>query len=67
LITGVGVIVLWGIAAAVGGFAIGLGVGLLKHLVTRTDLRRWMLFGSVATLALTVAGAQCAMCFFVGR
>jgi hypothetical protein len=55
------------IGAAVGGPAVGLGVGVLKRLVASADLRRWALVGSLATLALTVAGARCAMCFFVGR
>jgi hypothetical protein len=55
------------IGAAFGGPAVGLVVGLLKRIVSHADLRRWVLLGSLATLGLTVAGAQCAMCFFVGR
>jgi hypothetical protein len=54
------------IAAAVGGPVLGLGVGLLKRVFSHTELRRWVLVGALATLALTVAGAQCAMCFLVG-
>jgi hypothetical protein len=54
------------IAAALGGPVIGLAIGVLKRLVSRTDLRRWVLAGSLLTLSLTVAGARCAMCFFVG-
>ena len=55
------------IGAAVGGPVLGLGVGLLSRLVWRSHLSRWVLVGSLVTLALTVAGAQCAMCFFVGK
>ena len=53
--------------AAVGGPAFGLGAGLLKRLVSHTDVPRWMMLGSLTTLALTLAGAKCAMCVFVGR
>jgi len=64
---GFGVGSLHWIEAAVGGPVLGLGIGLLMRLVRRTDLSRWLLIGSLATLALTVAGAQCAMCVFVGK
>jgi hypothetical protein len=55
------------IEAAAGGPALGLGVGLLTRLVKRTDLPGCLLAGSLLTLGLTVAGARCAMCFFVAR
>lgn len=53
--------------AAVGGPVLGLAVGLMTRFVWRSHLSRWVLVGSLVTLALTVAGAQCAMCFLVGR
>jgi hypothetical protein len=52
-------------AAAVGGPVFGLVLGALKRLVSHTHLERWVLVGSLLTLAVTLAGAQCAMCFFV--
>ena len=55
------------IEAAVGGPTLGLVVGSLKRLVSSADLRRWVLVGSLVTLALTWAGAKCAMCFFVSQ
>jgi hypothetical protein len=64
---GFGVGSLHWIEAAVGGPVLGLGFGLLTRLVKRTNLPGWLLAGSLLTLALTVAGARCAMCFFVGR
>lgn len=64
---GFGVGSLHWIEATAGGPALGLGIGLLMQLVRRTDLPRCVLAGSLLTLGLTVAGAQCAMCVFVGR
>jgi hypothetical protein len=63
---GFGVSSLHWIEAALGGPALGLGIGLLMRLVKPTYLTRWALAGSLLTLALTIAGAKCAMCFFVG-
>ena len=64
---GFGVGTIHWVAAAAGGPVVGLALGLLKRVVSRTDVTRWVLLGSLATLALTLAGAQCAMCFFVAR
>lgn len=55
------------IGAAVGGPVLGLGVGLLTRIVWRSRLWLCVLVGSLVTLVLTVAGAQCAMCFFIGK
>jgi hypothetical protein len=54
------------LAAGIGGPLTGLGVGGAVRLFAGTNVLRWTFWMSVAVLALTVLGAQCAMCWFVG-
>ena len=54
------------IAAAIGGPITGLGVGSAVRFFAATNVLRWTFWMSVAVLLVTVLGAQCAMCWFVG-
>ncbi len=54
-------------AASLGGPVFGLALGNAIRMVRNTDPWRWALVGAVATFAVTLVGARCAMCFFVGQ